>query len=78
MIQINSADVPILPVKSMIGGECVAFGINDDGIVIQYMNIDKCVFLEWADVIQFGLEALTAKPKPPSEPEEIAAPTVNE
>jgi len=49
--------------------------------MIQFMERDECILIDWFDIISFGVELLKANPvkkEPSGEPEEISAPTVVE
>lgn len=74
MRELTQEEIPKLPVQTIIGEDCVAFGVFDPGIVVQYLERDKCILIEWPDVIAFGSELLKAKTQEPVI-EEIAAPT---
>jgi len=80
MIRIPSEQIPMLPMKDIINNESVAFGIFDPGIIVQYMERDECILIDWFDIVSFGVELLkaTAPKTEPKEPEEIKAPTVVE
>jgi len=79
MRRIPSNEIPLLPVKEIVNGESVAFGVGDYGVMVQYMDRDECIHIEWADIIAFGVELLKVDTTPAgNEPEEIAAPTVVE
>ena len=77
MKTMNSDEIPILPVQVVVDGECIAFGAGDSGVIIQFIDADKCILLEWLDVIRFGIHLVKLKEHPENEPEEIAAPTVD-
>lgn len=77
MKTMNSDEIPILPVQVVVDGECIAFGAGDSGVIIQFIDADKCILLEWLDVIRFGTHLVKLKEQPANEPEEIAAPTVD-
>lgn len=81
MILIPSERIPILPLKDIINNESVAFGVVDQGIIMQYMDRDECILIDWFDIVSFGVELLkisSAKKEDAKEPEEIAKPTVVE
>jgi len=71
-------EIPILPLVALVDTDNVAFGSCESGIIVQYMDRDKCLLLEWLDIIRYGIEVLKIPEQPAKEPEEIAAPTVNE
>jgi len=80
MIKIPSDKIPLLPVNDIINNESVALGVFDQGIVVQYMDRDECILIDWFDIVSFGVELLkvnTVKPET-KEPEEIPTPTVIE
>jgi hypothetical protein len=77
MKTMNQNEIPVLPVQVVVDDECVAFGVGDDGAIIQFIDRDKCILLEWLDVIRFGAHLLKLRENPTNEPEEIAAPTVD-
>ena len=80
MIKIPSDKIPLLPVNDVINNESVALGVFDQGIMVQYMDRDECILIDWFDIVSFGVELLkvnTVKPET-KEPEEIPAPTVIE
>jgi hypothetical protein len=70
----------MLPMKDIINNESVAFGIFDPGIIVQYMERDECILIDWFDIVSFGVELIkvTAPKAELKEPEEIRAPTVVE
>jgi hypothetical protein len=70
----------MLPMKDIINNESVAFGIFDPGIIVQYMERDECILIDWFDIVSFGVELIkvTAPKAELKEPEEIQAPTVVE
>ena len=81
MIRIPQEQIPILPAKDIINNESVAFGVGEQGVMIQFMERDECILIDWFDIISFGVELLKANPvkkEPSGEPEEISAPTVVE
>jgi hypothetical protein len=78
MKRIPSNEIPILPMKDIINGESVAFGIGEIGVMVQYMDRDECILIDWYDIISFGIELIkvTSNHDAHKEPEEIPAPTV--
>jgi hypothetical protein len=81
MIRIPSDKIPLLPVNDIINNESVAFGVFDQGIMVQYMDRDECILIDWFDIVSFGVELIkisSVKKEEPKEPEEIQAPTVVE
>ena len=70
MIRVKSNEIPILPVKDIINNESVAYGVGEPGILMQFMDHDECILIEWSDIVSFGLELIKKVP------EEISAPTV--
>ena len=77
MRYLEPAEIPLLPLVALVGNDNVAFGAGESGIIIQYMDRDKCLLLEWQDIIRYGIEVLKIPEQPANEPEEIAAPTVD-
>lgn len=75
MRRLKLTEIPILPLVALVDDENVAFGSGEPGIIIQYMDRDKCILVEWEDVVRFGVELLKAGEKPTSSTEEISAPT---
>lgn len=76
MKNIPQSEIPALPVQDVINGECVAFGVGEQGVMIQFMERDKCILIEWPDVIMYGIEILKHEDqKPEPEAEEIEKPT---
>ena len=55
MIDIPVDKVLELPVKDIIAGECVAYGILDDGILIHYLERDIVRLITWEDIVGFGI-----------------------
>jgi hypothetical protein len=55
MIDIPVDKVLELPVKDIIAGECVAYGIVDDGILIHYLERDLVRLITWEDIVGFGI-----------------------
>jgi hypothetical protein len=81
MIRIPPNQIPVLPVIDIINNESVAFGVGEQGVMIQFMERDECILIDWFDIVSFGVELLKvnpAKKEPSSEPEEIESPTVVE
>jgi hypothetical protein len=72
---LQSSEIPILPVKDIINNESVAFGVFDVGIIVQYMERDTGVLIEWPDIISFGSELLKVSEKKPDTEIEIEKPT---
>jgi len=67
MIDIPVDKVPELPVKDIIAGECVAYGILDDGILIHYLERDIVRLITWEDIVGFGIglgSEIATKPEP--------------
>jgi hypothetical protein len=76
MRRIPSDQIPILPIKDIVNGESIAFGVGDYGVMIQFMDRDECIHIEWVDIIGFGVELLkVTTTKSEKEPEEIPTPT---
>ncbi len=80
MIRIPSDQIPILPLRDIINNESVAFGVGEQGVILQYMDRDECILIDWFDIVSFGVELLkvTSAKTEPKEPEEIVSPTVVE
>jgi hypothetical protein len=81
MIRIPPNQIPVLPVTDIINNESVAFGVGEQGVMIQFMERDECILIDWFDIISFGVELLKVNPikkEPSGEPEEIPKPTVVE
>lgn len=80
MIRIPSDQIPILPLKDIINNESVAFGTCEQGIIMQYMDRDECILVDWFDIVSFGIELLkiSSKKNDAKEMEEIESPTVVE
>ncbi len=81
MKRIPSDQIPTLPIKDIINNESVAFGVGEPGIIIQYMDRDECILVDWFDIISFGIELMKVIPDKKENignPEEIQAPTVIE
>ena len=78
MIDIPVDKVLELPVKDIIAGECVAYGILDDGILIHYLERDVVRLITWEDIVGFGIglgsEIATKLEHPESEVREITKP----
>jgi hypothetical protein len=55
MIDIPVDKVLELPVTDIIAGECVAYGVVDDGILIHYLEKDIVRLITWEDIVGFGL-----------------------
>jgi hypothetical protein len=64
MIDINVDVVPVLPVKSVIHGECVAYGIVESGILVHYINRNEAKIIEWDDIVATGMKHDTDKLPP--------------
>lgn len=73
MKRLETAEIPVLPVHDIIAGETVAYGVGDPGIIIQFMDRDECILIDWYDIVSFGVELLKVASEKPAE--EIAAPT---
>lgn len=73
-----SHEIPILPMKAVVNNESIALGVGDPGIIVQYMDRDECILIDWNDIVFFGIELLKIQHKQdkPAEPEEIDKPTV--
>lgn len=72
---IPNDEIPNLPVKDIFNEECIAFGVGETGAMIHFIDRDKCVLVEWADVILYGSEVLKAQDKKEEKEIEIEAPT---
>jgi hypothetical protein len=77
MIRILPEQIPILPIKDIINGESVAFGVVDPGVIVQFMDRDECILIEWFDIVLYGMAFLneTSKKSEEKKSEEISAPT---
>jgi len=76
MKHIPPSDIPQLPVQDIINEECVAYGIGEPGVIIQFMDRDDCILVEWADVVLYGIELMKAEMvKNMPHEEEISKPT---
>lgn len=62
MIHILPEHIPVLHTTGIIDGEAVAFGINQDGAIIHFIERDECVLVEWAEIVVYGRELLNAMP----------------
>lgn len=69
MIDIPVDKVLELPVKDIIAGECVSYGILDDGILIHYLERDIVRLITWEDIVGFGI-GLGSEMILPERPEE--------
>lgn len=65
MIPIPPENTPILPLKDPNGNWMM--GTTQFGVIVQYIEPDKAVLIEWEDIAALGLTA--------PEPEAIAEPT---
>ena len=74
MKKINVEVVPLLPMKDIINGEAVAFGIIDAGVLVHYLEKDIARIIEWEDIIGLGLGLTSAIEPANTETKEIAAP----
>jgi hypothetical protein len=72
MRRIPSNEIPLLPVKDIINGESVAFGVGDYGVMVQYMDRNECIFINWNDIILYGVAFLKESENVPVE---IVTPT---
>jgi hypothetical protein len=74
MRYLKPEEIPALPMNGVVDEQMVAFGVFDPGIVIQFMDTDKCILMSWEDIVAFGLELIRSKSS--SEPSvEIDKPT---
>ena len=68
MRKLSASEIPLLPVKDFFNGESIAFGVFGAGVVIQFMERDECLLIEWGDIITLGIGMLEATVKnPPAE-----------
>jgi len=77
MRKLESPEIPVLPVMDIVAGESVAYGVGEAGIIIQFIDRDECILMDWFDVVSFGIELLKVNGVNPEEVE-IASPTVVE
>lgn len=79
MINIPQDKIPLLETNGIFEGECVAFGIMQEGIVIHFIEKDECILAEWEDIICNVRKTLQSeimqKNNQPKDIEEIKAPT---
>lgn len=58
MKTINPDVVPLLPMKDVINGECVAIGIIESGVLVHYLEKDTAKIIEWSDIVDFGMKEM--------------------
>lgn len=76
MRHIPQNEIPLLPAQTIFNEECIAYGVGDYGVAIHFMERDKCILIEWDDVILYGIAILKeADTSPVKDAEEIPAPT---
>lgn len=73
MIRILPEHIPVLHTTGIIDGESVAFGINQDGAIIHFIERDECILVEWAEIVVYGRELLNAMPMPILESEKTTS-----
>jgi hypothetical protein len=47
--------IPKLPKQMVVDEECIAIGMIEDGVIIQYIERDKTIIIGWDEVIRFGI-----------------------
>lgn len=72
---LTAGEIPKLPTQAIVCDEMIAFGVFEVGVVIQYIEKDKCVFFDWDDVVRFCIELERVASKKQEEPVEIEKPT---
>lgn len=69
--------IPLLGNKGIIEGESVAFGVFTSGVIVQYLERDICILIDWNDIILYGL-AILKSGQNAAAIEEIESPTERE
>ena len=79
MIVIPQDHIPVLEAKDIVDGECVAYGISKEGMIIHFIETDSCILVEWSEIILYGSRILKEKHNKPNDqktkPCEIDHPT---
>lgn len=57
MKEINVDVVPLLPMKDIINGECVAIGVVEAGVLVHYIDRDIARIVEWSDIASCGIRS---------------------
>lgn len=55
MIDVPIDQVPELPVQDILAGECVAYGVFDQGVLVHYLERDLARLVTWEDMVLVGI-----------------------
>lgn len=51
MERLKGENIPVLPLNGIICEECMAFGIDEYGVIVSFLERDTGVVLTWEDIV---------------------------
>jgi hypothetical protein len=55
MIELTENETPILPGQRIVDEECIAMGVVEQGVIVQYIERNKTLLISWDEIVRFGM-----------------------